>query len=134
MNKIMHGSLFLVLSCSYGLCLAANRYTMVAERTELRNILISDNIFYKTECTSVLDCFHIYYWGRRGRNRMVIGFTTTYAISAYHHWCCEFESRSEWGAQHYVIKFVSKLRQVSGPSNIYVLISKDNDKNIHLIV
>jgi len=20
--------------------------------------------------------------------------TTTYAISAYHHWCCEFESRS----------------------------------------
>ena len=23
--------------------------------------------------------------GRRGRYRMVIGFTTTYAISAYHH-------------------------------------------------
>jgi hypothetical protein len=23
---------------------------------------------------------------------MVVGFTTTYAISAYHHWCCEFES------------------------------------------
>ena len=23
--------------------------------------------------------------GSRGRNRMVIGFTTTYAISAYHH-------------------------------------------------
>jgi len=23
--------------------------------------------------------------GRRGRDRMVIGFTTTYAISAYHH-------------------------------------------------
>jgi len=22
------------------------------------------------------------------------GFTTTYAISAYHHWCCEFKSRS----------------------------------------
>ena len=31
---------------------------------------------------------------RRGRDRMVVGFTTTYAISAYHHWCCEFESRS----------------------------------------
>jgi hypothetical protein len=29
-------------------------------------------------------------WGRRGRDRMVVGFTTTYAISAYHHWCCEF--------------------------------------------
>ena len=30
--------------------------------------------------------------GHRGRDRMVDGFTTTYAISAYHHWCCEFES------------------------------------------
>ena len=37
-----------------------------------------------------------------------------YAISAYHHWCCEFESRSGWGVVHYVIKFVSDLRQVSG--------------------
>ena len=34
---------------------------------------------------------------------MVVGFITTYAISAYHHWCCEFKSRSEWGVQHYVI-------------------------------
>ena len=24
-------------------------------------------------------------WGRQGRDRMVIGFATTYAISAYHH-------------------------------------------------
>lgn len=30
---------------------------MIAERTELRNILISDNIFHKTESTSALDCF-----------------------------------------------------------------------------
>ena len=42
---------------------------------------------------------------------MVVGFTTTYAISAYHHWCCEFESRSGRDVQHYVIKFVSDLRQ-----------------------
>jgi len=28
--------------------------------------------------------------GRRGRNRMVVGFTTTYAISAYYY-SCEFE-------------------------------------------
>ena len=35
--------------------------------------------------------------GLRGRDRMVVGFTTTYAISAYHHWCCEFESRSGRG-------------------------------------
>ena len=41
-------------------------------------------------------------------------FATTYAISAYHHWCCEFESRSGRDVQHYVIKFVSDLRQVGG--------------------
>jgi hypothetical protein len=35
-----------------------------------------------------------YYRGRHGRNRMVVGFTITYAISAYHHLSCEFESRS----------------------------------------
>jgi hypothetical protein len=27
----------------------------------------------------------IHMWGRRGRDLMVVGFTTTYAISAYHH-------------------------------------------------
>ena len=51
---------------------------------------------------------------RRGRDCMVVRFTTTYAISAYHHWCCEFESRSGRGVQHYVIKFVSDLWQVGG--------------------
>jgi len=50
--------------------------------------------------------------GRCGHDRMVVGFTTTYAISAYHH--CEFESRSWRGVQHYVIKFVSDFRQVGG--------------------
>jgi hypothetical protein len=34
---------------------------------------------------------------RRGRDRMVVGFTTTYAITAYHHQNCEFESRSSRG-------------------------------------
>ena len=34
---------------------------------------------------------------RRGRDRMVVGFTTTYAISAYHHKSCEFESHSWQG-------------------------------------
>ena len=46
-------------------------------------------------------------WGRRGRDRMVVGFTTIYAISAYHHQCGEFESR--FGRGVYVIKFVSDL-------------------------
>jgi hypothetical protein len=52
----------------------------------------------------------IYPGGRRGRDRVVVGFTTTYAISADHHWCCEFESGRV--VQHYVIKYVSDLRQV----------------------
>jgi len=30
----------------------------------------------------------------RVRDRMVVGFTTTCTISAYHHYSCEFESRS----------------------------------------
>jgi len=51
---------------------------------------------------------------RRGHDRMVVGFTTTYVISAYHHWCCQFESWSGWDVQLYVIKFVSDLLQVDG--------------------
>ena len=31
---------------------------------------------------------------RHGRDCMVVGFSTTYAISTYHHERCEFESRS----------------------------------------
>jgi hypothetical protein len=61
------------------------------------------------------DCSRYGLWGgRRGRDRMVVGFTTTYAISAYHHWCSEFESRWGRGVQHYVIKFVSTLRHFGG--------------------
>ena len=52
--------------------------------------------------------------GRRGRVRMVFRFTTTYAVSAYHQCCCEFAFRSGRGVHHYVIKFVSDLRQVGG--------------------
>ena len=42
--------------------------------------------------------------------------TTTYAISAYHQWSCEFKFRSGevYSILHYVIKFVSDLRQVGG--------------------
>ena len=52
--------------------------------------------------------------GRRDRNRMVVGFTTTYAISAITTDAVVLESRSEQGVQHYVIKFVNDLRQVGG--------------------
>jgi hypothetical protein len=34
------------------------------------------------------------YRDRRGCDRMVVGFTTTYVISACHHSSCEFESCS----------------------------------------
>ena len=53
------------------------------------------------------------YSGRR--DRMVVAFTTTYGISAYYHWR-EFESHSGevYSIQHYVIKFVRYLQQVSG--------------------
>ena len=34
------------------------------------------------------------YRGRRGRDRMVVGLTTTCAISAYHHYSFDFELRS----------------------------------------
>ena len=32
--------------------------------------------------------------GRHSRDRMVVGYLTTYAISAYHHQHCEYESPS----------------------------------------
>ena len=41
-----------------------------------------------------LKYLHIIYRGSRGRDHSVVEFTTTYAIGAYHHWCCEFKPRS----------------------------------------
>jgi hypothetical protein len=51
---------------------------------------------------------------RHGRDRMVGGFTTTCAISAYYHYRFEFESRSGvvYSILNYVKKFVSDLRHV----------------------
>ena len=37
---------------------------------------------------------HLSLGGRRIRDRMVVGFPTTFVISAYHHRNCEFESHS----------------------------------------
>jgi len=50
-------------------------------------------------------------------------------ISACHHWCCEFESRSGRGEQHNVIKFVSDLREVGG--FLRVLVSSTNKTDRH---
>jgi hypothetical protein len=71
-------------------------------------------LFENCHCTS-----RYYYTcrrGRRGRDRMAVGFITTYAISTYRHQRCEFELRSDevYLMQHFVIKFASDLRQVGG--------------------
>ena len=56
--------------------------------------------------------------GCRGRDGMLVGFTITYASSAYRHIIYDFESRSWRGVQYkfdttiYVIESVSYLRQV----------------------
>jgi hypothetical protein len=50
-------------------------------------------------------------WGRHGRERMVVGFTTTCAIKVVGSNPVDGEVYS---IQHYVIKFVSDLRQVGG--------------------
>ena len=51
---------------------------------------------------------------RSGLDRMVVGFTTTYAINTYVHKSSEVEpcSGEVYSIQHYVIKFVSDLRPV----------------------
>jgi hypothetical protein len=60
--------------------------------------------------------FLTYMRGGRDRDYMAVGFTATYAISAYHHQHCEFKSHSArvYSIQHYVMKFVSDFRQVGG--------------------
>jgi hypothetical protein len=56
------------------------------------------------------------YGGRRGGDCMIVWFTTTYAISAYHHWCCESEFRSGRGMHHYVGQWLATVRWFSpGP-------------------
>jgi hypothetical protein len=55
---------------------------------------------------------------RHGHDLMVVGFTTTYTISAYRHATKIVSSNPAHGEVysmlHYVIKFVSDLRQVGG--------------------
>jgi hypothetical protein len=79
-----------------------------------KQVQVRERKQYLIICCNTKRCVvRIFKRGSRGRDRMVVGFTTTYTIGAYHHWC-EFESRSGRGVQHYVIKFVSDLWQVGG--------------------
>ena len=86
-------------------------YSIIHKSTTLpwRTIVFIDSwIMYSlTENTISVLILH----GSR-RDHVAVGILTTYAISAYP----EFESRSGevYSIQHYVIKFVSDLRQVGG--------------------
>ena len=42
--------------------------------------------------------------GRHSRDRMEVRFTAIYAISAFHHQCCEFESRSWRGVLDTILR------------------------------
>ena len=52
--------------------------------------------------------------GWLGHDRMVVGFTTTSAISAYRHYVASSNPVHGEAIQHYVTKLVSDLRQVGG--------------------
>ena len=69
---------------------------------------IIQSIQIANKCTSIKD--------HRGRDHMVVGFTTTYAISAYRYKVRRSNPThgEVYSLQHYTIKFVSDLRQVSG--------------------
>ena len=74
------------------------------------SIMIEQSLLWNTHCIYILVAidiihsfnvfvlFHILSEGRHGHDRMVVEFTTTCAISAYHYKSCEFESHSWWGA------------------------------------
>ena len=73
---------------------------------------IARPIFCQLICDSgiVLTTLYILLWGRHGRNCMVVGFITTYAISAYHHLSCEF--KSHWW-RGFLITFCYEVFQFS---------------------
>ena len=53
--------------------------------------------------------------GRRGHNRMVVGYITTHAISAYHHWHCNQDHDQERCTRYNITWwFVSDLWRVGG--------------------
>ena len=72
-------------------------------------VCICNQLYYTIYFTLI----SIVFQGRRGRDRMVVGFTTICAIRAYHPWICEFLS-SSWRRVLDSTKFVSDFRQVGG--------------------
>jgi hypothetical protein len=70
---------------------------------------------------------YVFWRGRPGRDRIVGGFTTAYAISAFHHWCCEFKSWSGRGVQqrkHMFFLFTNQADELWQ----YFFLNRENDK------
>jgi hypothetical protein len=64
----------------------------VAIKTFINRLIQSSSLYFGFENTWWKVIPETRAW--RGRDHMVVRFATTYAISAYHHWSCEFESHS----------------------------------------
>ena len=88
-NKRQHNQQNNTTQSSGKFLTSKNSNTLIAYISYYNNLKkIRAYIFEYLYSTSSYTC------GRCGSDRMVVGFTTTYAISTYHYWCCEFESRS----------------------------------------
>jgi hypothetical protein len=86
--------------CDINICV---NYSAIVYRRYLLNLShIQNHLKYKTKFTCI------------GLN--IHNYLCNQCLSPLMLWTCEFESRSgcTWGVQHYVIKFVSDLRQVGG--------------------
>ena len=92
-------------------------YALVLQLLRYRDYTIKYTSHWKkNNIQKRLYFLNVYKRGRRARDRMVVGFSTTCAIRTYHHYRCGFESPSWWGQldTNYVIMFVNDLRQVVG--------------------
>jgi hypothetical protein len=54
------------------------------------------NVSFLLKFSSFYPLSNLISGSRRGRDHMLVGFTITCAVSAYHHYSCEFEPLS-WG-------------------------------------
>ena len=72
-------------------------------------------LYWHIHTSSAIEgCNPSIFGGRRDRDRMAMDLKLPIEISVYHHQGCDVEFRSGRCVQHYVIKFVSDLRQVGG--------------------
>jgi hypothetical protein len=87
--------------------------------------LIGEYIYILT-ITTLWDVF-LTIMGRSGRDSMVVGYTTTCAISAYRHWRCEFKS-SSWRGVLY-LTLCDKVYQCLATVHCFYIQYNDQGKN-----